>query len=106
MLSLVDEHHAASFERVQITINVSYRNLSIAFRGRCRHGSVLIDLSSPIGRVGWSAKFKVAFGSTAANDEETSTVFELDQQQDGVESQLDQDESHEPQEHSSTPINE
>jgi segregation and condensation protein B len=44
--------------------------------------------------------------TTAANDEETSTVFELDQQQDGVESQLDQDESHEPQEQSSTPINE
>ncbi len=44
--------------------------------------------------------------TTAANDEETSTVFELDQQQDGVESQLDQDESQEPQEQSSTPINE
>jgi segregation and condensation protein B len=44
--------------------------------------------------------------TTAANDEETSTVFELDQQQDGVESQLDQDESHGPQEQSSTPINE
>lgn len=44
--------------------------------------------------------------TTAANDEQTNTDFELDQQQDGVESQLDEDESHEPQEQSSTPINE
>ena len=44
--------------------------------------------------------------TTAANDEHTNTDFELDQQQDGVESQLDEDESHEPQEQSSTPINE
>jgi segregation and condensation protein B len=44
--------------------------------------------------------------TAAANDEETSTDFELDQQQDGVESQLDEGERHEPQEHSSTPINE
>ena len=44
--------------------------------------------------------------TTAANDEQTNTDFELDQQQDGVESQLNEDESHEPQEQSSTPINE
>jgi segregation and condensation protein B len=44
--------------------------------------------------------------TTAANDEQANTDFELDQQQDGVGSQLDEDESHEPQEQSSTPINE
>ncbi len=44
--------------------------------------------------------------TTAANDEQTSTDFALNQQEDGVEPQLDQDESYQPDEQSSTPINE